>query len=287
MAAVLRDSRRGHSPVLRTAMQTVTSDDGTRIAYERHGDGPPLVLLHGDATGAFWEPIVPRFTDDYSVVVPDRRGRGASDDYDEHGLEREVEDVLAVLEDVDGEPTVFGHSFGGLQALEAARRTSVTVVVAYEPAILVGEYRATADLADRMEALLADGEREAAVRLHLREVMFGGDEDADLDAWLGEWPLWPQYVEWAEQTLRMDRAVERYELPNRLDVSAPGLVLTGTDGPSHLRDSARAVADALPDGRLVEFDGVSHAGPVEAPERVTAAVREFLVENTGSAASAE
>lgn len=268
-------------------MQTVTSADGTEIVFERRGDGPPLVLLHGDATRRYWDPIVPRFTTDYEVVIPDRRGRGESGDRDEHSLRREVEDVHAVLEEIDGEPVLFGHSFGGLQAIETARGTSVRALVAYEPAIIVGEYRERSNLADRIEARLEAGDREGAVELHLREVMFGGNEDADLDAWLEEWPLWPRYVEWAENVLRMDRAVERYELPDRLDVETPALVLTGTAGPSHLRESARATVDALPDGRLVEFDGVSHAGPVEAPDRVTAAVREFLGDVSADVPAAE
>jgi len=74
----------------------------------------------------------------------------------------------------------------------------------------------------------------------------------------------------------MNRAVERYELPARLDVGHPVLVLTGTDGPGFLRDSARAVHEALPHSRLVEFDGVSHSGPAEAPARVVGEIDAFL-----------
>lgn len=261
-------------------MQTVTSADGTEIAYERHGSGPPLVLLHGDTTREFWEPIVPRFTDEYTVVVPDRRGRGDSGDRDEYSLDREVEDTRAVLEAVDGDPILFGHSFGGLQAIEAARVDPVAALVAYEPAILVGEYRDQADLADQMQAKLDEGRRREAMRLHVAEVLFGGDVEADeLDRWLEEWPLWPEYVRFAENSIRQNRAIEAYSLPDALDVDAPTLLLTGTEGPSHLRDSVRAVDEALADSRLVEFEGVSHAGPAEASERVAAAVREFLAES--------
>ena len=100
----------------------------------------------------------------------------------------------------------------------------------------------------------------------------------DLDRWLDEWPAWPACVERVEKTLEMNRAVETYDLPDRLDVDAPALLLTGTEGPSHLRDDVHAVHKALPDSRLVEFDGVSHLGPVEAPDLVTAEVRDFLGE---------
>lgn len=267
-------------------MRTVTSTDGTRIAYERHGsDGGerPLLLLHGGGDRHFWDPIVPRFADDYTVVTPDRRGHGESGDRREYALEREVEDVRAVIEECDGEPILYGHSFGGLQAIEAARVEPVGAVVAYEPAILVGEYRERAEMAARMQARLDAGERREAMKLHLREVLFDGIEDDAFERWLDEWPAWPDVAADVETTIRMDREIERYRLTDTLNVDAPALVLSGTAGPSHLRESARAVRDALPDGHFVEFEGVGHLGPVEAVDRVTGEVRRFLREAVSAA----
>jgi pimeloyl-ACP methyl ester carboxylesterase len=261
-------------------MQTVTSADGTEIAYETHDEsgGPPLVLLHGGGTHRYWDPVVPQLVDDYALYLPDRRGRGASEDGDEYSLRKEVEDALAVVEAVDGDPALYGHSFGGLQAIEAAREANVSAVVAYEPAILVGDYRETAALADEMEAHLERGERREAMKRHLREVLHDEVSDAEFEAWLEEWEGWPDCVAHVELDYRMDRAVERYELPGTLAVDAPALLLTGSESPSHLRDSVRAVRDAIPDSRLVEFDGAGHNGPVTAVERVTPEVREFLAE---------
>jgi pimeloyl-ACP methyl ester carboxylesterase len=258
-------------------MQTVTSADGTRIAYEVHGEGPPLVLLHGGSTRQYWKPLLPAFTDDYTVVLPDRRGRGDSGDHDAYSIDREVEDVCAVVDAVDGEPAVFGHSFGGLQAIEAARVAPVAKVAAYEPAYLVGEYREQADLAARMQTHLDAGDRREAMKCHLREVIHGGDVD-DMDAWLAAWPPWPDCVEHVENAARMDRALETHRLPDTLDVDAPVLLLTGTEAPAHLRDSVRAVHDALPDSRLVEFEGVGHGGPTRIPRDVAAEVRAFVEE---------
>jgi len=256
-------------------MPTVTSPDGTRIAYERHGDGPPLVLLHGGLTRRYWDPLVPRFADDFTVVTPDRRGRGESGDTEPYSIEREVEDARAVVDAVDGEPVLFGHSFGGLQAVEAASVTPVAGVVAYEPAYLGDDYRETADLAARMQARLDAGEPEAATKLHLREVLHGDDID-DIDAWLDDWPVWPAPVDHVENTIRMNRALEGHPLPDSLDIDAPVLLLTGSEGPAHLRESVRAVHDALPDSRLVEFEGVGHSGPTEAPARTAEAVLDFV-----------
>ncbi|AZH24423.1 alpha/beta fold hydrolase [Haloplanus aerogenes] len=258
-------------------MPTVTSPDGTRIAYERHGDGPPLVLLHGGLTRRYWEPLVPQFAGDFTVVTPDRRGRGESDDTAPYSIEREVEDTRAVVDAVAETPVLFGHSFGGLQAIETARVASVEAVVAYEPAYLVDEYRETADLAARMQARLDAGEPAEATKLHLCEVLRDDIDDIDdIDAWLDEWPVWPAPVDHVENTIRMNRALENHPLPDSLDVDAPVLLLTGSEGPSHLRESVRAVHDALPDSRLVEFEGVGHSGPTEAPDRTVEAVRDFL-----------
>jgi pimeloyl-ACP methyl ester carboxylesterase len=264
-------------------MQTVTSADGTEIAYETHDDsgGLPLVLLHGGGTRRYWDPVVPRLAEEYTVVVPDRRGRGDSGDHETYSLRKEVEDTLAVVAAVDGDPALYGHSFGGLRAIETAREVPVAAVVAYEPAVLVGDYREESALADRMEAKLDAGDPEDAMRLHLREVLHGGDiGDEAFDAWLDEWPAWPEYAGFIESTLRMDRVIEEYRLPEPLDVGAPALMLTGSEGPQHLRDSVRAVDEALPDSRLVEFDGVGHNGPTAAADRVTPTVREFLAEQT-------
>jgi len=256
-------------------MQTVTSSDGTSIAYEEHGDGPPLVLLHGGSLPAYWQPIVPRVSDEFTVIVPSRRGHGESGDGDEYSLAQECEDVRAVIDAVDGTPILFGHSFGGLLAIETARIASVDGVIAYEPAVLVGEYRERAELAAQMQAHIDDGNRREAMRCYVREVIHGGEIE-HLEQWLAEWPPWPEIVGLAENIARMNREIEQYRLPDQFDIDTPVLLQTGTEGPPHLREGVRATHEALPESRLVEFDGVSHAGPVEAPARVTAEVRQFV-----------
>lgn len=261
-------------------MQTTQSADGTRVQYERRGDGRPLVLLHGGmAPREYWDPVVPHF-DEFGVVIPERPGFGTclddpakttADDV----LEREVEYVRVLVDAVDCEPVLLGHSYGALTAIEAATDAAVKAVVAYEPAVLPEDFRADADLADRMTSLIERGERREAVKRYVEQVLHP-DGIEDLDAWLAEWPVWPACVDLAEEVVRMNRAVERYELPDRLDVDAPTLVLSGTDGPDFLRESARNVHDALPHSRFVEFDGISHTGPAEAPVRLSAEVDAFL-----------
>lgn len=260
-------------------MQTVTAADGTRTEYEVHGEGPPLVLLYGGGGRRFWDPIVPAFSDDYTVVVPERRVHDA--DASTAGyIDREVADAEAVVEAVDGDPVVFGHSFGGLQAIETARVADVAAAVAYEPAYLVGEYREQADLASRMQERLDAGEAREAMKLHLKESIHGGDIE-DFEAWLDAWDGWPEAADGATHAVRMDRALERHEMADPLDADAPTLLLAGSDGPDHLRDSIRVAHDRLPHSRFVEFDGLGHLGPVTGPDRVVAAVRSFLRTHPG------
>jgi pimeloyl-ACP methyl ester carboxylesterase len=155
-------------------MQTTQTADGTAIEYERHGDGRPLILLHGGmAPPEYWQPVLPHF-EGYAAIVPQRPGFGTClDGPEETGpgdvLEREVAYVRALVDDVadpDAEPPVLlGHSFGALTAVETARALTtdgesdgIETVVAYEPAVLPEAFAEHADLADRMQARLDDGD---------------------------------------------------------------------------------------------------------------------------------
>jgi len=261
-------------------MQSTQSTAAVDVEFERHGDGQPLLLLHGGmAPVEYWGPVLPAF-DGYGAIVPQRPGFGTCLDSPaetsaDEVLDREVSYVAALAEAVDGDPILFGHSYGALTAIEAATETPVEAVIAYEPAVLPEEYRTEADLADRMASLIQNGKREEAVKRYIEQVLHPDGVD-DLDAWLAEWPVWPGCVDLVEEVVRMNRSVEQYRLPDRLDVDAPALVLSGTDGPDFLRRSARNVHDALPHSRFVELDGVSHSGPAEVPDLIAAEVDAFL-----------
>ena len=104
--------------------ETVTSEDGTKIAYWRSGQGPPVVLVHGTtADHSRWAPVLPEFEEHFSVCAIDRRGRGGSGDSEDYALEREFEDVASVVDSL-GEPAfLLGHSYGAVCALEASLLT--------------------------------------------------------------------------------------------------------------------------------------------------------------------
>lgn len=261
-------------------MVTTQSAPGIEIDYEQHGSGQPLVLLHGGmAPKEYWKPVIPHF-EKYAAIVPQRPGFGTClDDLEETAadevLDREVEYVRTLVDAVDGDPILFGHSYGALTAIEAATDTEVDAVIAYEPAVLPDEFRLEADLADRMAERIEENERRKAVKRYIEQVLHPNGID-NLDAWLADWPVWPDCVELAEEVVRMNRAVEQYQLPDRLAVDARVLVMAGTAGPDFLRESAHAIHEALPHSRLVEFDGISHSGPSEAPQQISAEVDAFL-----------
>jgi len=249
-------------------MERVPSADGTEIAYERLGSGTPMVCVHG--TGASSGPL--RFLaaafDSVGGIVVDRRGRGESGDADAHSLDSEVDDLLAVLDRVEA-TALFGHSFGGIVALEAARRTDrLERLVLYEPPVLGGDDGET--LAAELASLHEDGDGDAAIRRFFDEAV--GEDVDDM------WPTWETDAPPARTFVREVAAVEAYDLPTDLDLGVPTLLLYGEESPRHLRESTLAVGDALPDARLVELEGVGHVGNTQAPEQVAAAVGPFLRE---------
>src|ERR1700738_3359572 len=121
-------------------METITSKDETMIAYQSSGTGPPLELVHGPtADHTRWTPILPALERHFNVYALDRRGRGGSGDAEQYAIEREFEDIVALVNSIDEPVFLLGHSYGALCSLEAARRTAnVRKLVLYEPPIPTG-----------------------------------------------------------------------------------------------------------------------------------------------------
>ncbi|WP_458209737.1 alpha/beta fold hydrolase [Haladaptatus sp. NG-SE-30] len=252
-------------------VETVTSADGTAIAFERTGSGPPLVLVHGACdVHEFWDLTDVRsvFAEHFTVYAIDRRGRGESGDAAEYELEREAEDVAAVVDAIDDPVTLLGHSSGALYSLEAALRTdNLRNLIVNEPPIQVDDHEFDVEeVVAEMKRLLDDGENEQTLMLFLQaEANLTPDEiDVARSA-----PIWQDMVDAAHTLPREWQAIAEYEFDaSRFEnVTTPTLVLGGGASPSFYKAATEAVTDALPNSRLVRFDGQSHEPMNTAPDR--------------------
>jgi pimeloyl-ACP methyl ester carboxylesterase len=257
---------------------TVTSKDGTPIAYWRSGEGPPLVLVHGaTADHSRWAPVLPAFERHFSVCVVDRRGRGCRGDSEEYALEREFEDIAAVVDSI-GEPVnLLGHSYGAVCALEAALLTrNVRKLVLYEPGMNVtGEEIYPPGFIDRLDALLEVEDRDVVISTMFRDLVGMPQEEVE---YLQSLPAWQERVKAAHTVPRELRADEAYRFdPERFgDLMVPTLMLEGSDSPAFLKAADKAVDETLPNCRIVVMPGQGHAAMDTGTDLFTTEVLRFL-----------
>ncbi|AQS67418.1 alpha/beta fold hydrolase [Streptomyces pactum] len=236
------------------------SRDGTRIAYESTGRGPAVVLVSGAmSTGAAVAPLAAELSDRFEVTVYDRRGRGASGDTAPFAVEREVEDLAALIEAVGGEASLYGVSSGGALVLRAAASgLPVARVAVYEVPYAMDDAaaRAAAEYTGRLAEALGQGRRGDAVELFLRltglgEEMIRGARQSPM--WAGMESLAPSLA--YDDAAMGDSRVPRSELAS---VTAPLLALAGGASPEWMREAARAIAEAAPRGTYRTLEGQSH-----------------------------
>src|SRR5262245_58098895 len=238
-------------------MKTVTSKDGTTIAYDQTGTGPPLVLVDGALNSRVFGlngPLAAILADRFTVVTYDRRGRGDSGDTPPYAVQREIEDLAAVIDATGGPAYVYGISSGAGLALETACAVpaKVSKLALYEPPFVVDDTRPPVpdDAIRQVTDLLARNRRGAAVKLFLRE-------DAQVPvAFVTLMPLMPAWgkLKAAAHTLPHDLMIMdggqrgRPLQPGRwAPLTAPTLVMAGGKSPAWLQNAARALAEALPD----------------------------------------
>ena len=253
----------------------VVSRDGTSIATWRSGEGPPLVLIHGAAADHHrWAPVLPALEERFSVFAIDRRGRGQSGDADDYALEREFEDVVAVVESAGGAVNVLGHSYGGMCALEAALLTDrIRKLVLYEPPM--GFLASPPHVVDQLQALLAAGRRDELLAFFMQEVAGLPTDQVQL---MRSQPAWDARLDAADTIPREERASREYvfDQGRYRDLNVPTLFLQGGDSPDPFKAAGEAVRAALPDCRVVVMPGQRHAAMDTGTDLFTAEVLSFL-----------
>ncbi len=262
----------------------VQSRDGTRIACSITGQGPPLVLVHGGfADHSRWGPVIPALSERFTVYSVDRRGRGESGDSKEYSIEREFEDIAAVVDSIPAPVNLLGHSYGGRCCLEAALRTrNIRKLILYEPA---GGGALPTMLIARIQTYVEAGDRERAVLTFMTEGLRMPSEQIEKARSL---PSWKARLAAVHTVPRELDAVKLYVFsPGRFaNFDIPTLVLTGSESPSFIKEATKAVHEALQNSRIVVMAGEGHAAgglPGPGAQIFATEVIKFLVTSNGEA----
>lgn len=253
------------------------SKDGTTIACVVSGSGPPLVVVHGTSGDATrWSAVIEALGEHFTVHAMHRRGRGESTDAEPYAIEREAEDIVAVVESLGSRVALLGHSFGAMCSLEALLRTrAVARVMLYEPPLPSGSPVYPAGLADKIEALLAAGDREGAVTTYFRDVFLLTPPAL---AMVRGMPSWQARVDAAHTLPREIRATDRWIWdPARFaSVDVPSRVLVGGASIPIVQEMMRTLAAGLPGTELVALPGQQHVAMDTAPSLFVREVVAFL-----------
>lgn len=270
---------------MKSTVDAVTSADGTRIALERTGKGPAVILIAGAYNDrSTVAGVAGTLSSQFTAVAYDRRGRGDSGDNTASDVvksrERECEDLAAVIDQVGGRASLFGHSSGGVLALEAAvarKDLGIERLVVYEPAYIadgIGPHLGP-DILDRMQALASEGRRDDAVVLFQTEViglppqMVEGVRKTDVWRWLTA----------LAHTLPCDLTLcdPDHALPAaRLGkIGVPTLAIAGGKSPDWMHVSSQGVARSVQKGRYLELEGQDHS-VLNQPEALRSVLTDFL-----------
>jgi pimeloyl-ACP methyl ester carboxylesterase len=256
-------------------VDTVVSRDGTTIAFDRLGEGPPVVLVCGGSVERTSNAqLAQLLAADFTVINYDRRGRGDSGDTQPYAIEREVEDIEAVIEAAGGAANVWGSSSGAALALiAAASGLPVTKLALWEPPFVPDEFpRPPEDQVAQYERMVAEGRRGDAVEYFMSKVV---GMPPEFVAEARTQPFW-ESQEALAHTLAYDaRIMSDYRVPadRAASVTVPTLVIAGGADMPWMRETAQALADALPAGQARFLDGQGHD---VAPEVLAPVLKDFF-----------
>ena len=244
------------------------------------GTGPALVMVHGSiADHTTFEPFVAVLRHHFTTYCMDRRGFGASGDTADYSIERDFDDVAAVVDAVaartGGPVALWGHSYGANCAMGAATLTgNVHHLVLYEPSLGLPYPPGSIE---RIEAALARGDHDAAIVAVLVDILEMTDDE--IDAFRAS-PLWPIRLAAAPTIPRECHAEKDWVYqPGQFDrITAPTLMLTGSDSVPTVTEATTRAAAAIPNARIHTLDGHGHFAHKTDPAMVTTLIQQFIAE---------
>lgn len=263
---------------------TLTTPDGTELAYTRTGTGPAIVFVHGSiAAGDQWQPVTELLAEDYTCLVHDRRGRAHTRESEasvaDYGIDTELADIAAMLEIAGPGAHLLGHSYGAVCALEFALRHELPGhLIAFEPPLPVTGPVAGETL-PRYRQAIAEGDPDAALALALREIVRSPEPAVD---GLRNSPAWPALSAlahtWTRELEVIDSlgtdatSIERFAALSGRPVD----ILLGTATTRPHIDAAQRLHEVIAGSRLQEMAGLDHFGHVAAPAVVAKHIRAAL-----------
>jgi pimeloyl-ACP methyl ester carboxylesterase len=262
-------------------IEKTTSADGTPIAFERSGEGPALVLV-GGAWNDRHSPaeLADALSGSFTVYRYDRRGRGDSGFTEPYAVEREIEDLHAVIEAAGGSVYAFGHSSGGALALEAtASGASVSRLAIYEAPYITDATRPPLpdDYIEHLEELIAAGKRREVFEYFMTVAVGMPAEMVQpmLDSPMVDSMLSLAHTIPYDGRVMLRGSMDGQALPVRwrAAVTVPTLVMDGGNSPAWIRNSARGLVGILPDVQYRTLEGQDHGA---APEALAPVLADFL-----------
>lgn len=241
-------------------IREVPSTDGVAIGWEQSGDGPPLVLVHGGtADRTRWALVLPGLEEHFTVASMDRRGRGLSGDSAEYSIEREYEDIAAVVDSFHEPAHLLGHSYGAAVALNATHLTkNIRSLVIYEGGGPTEQDTLPREPIALFEELIRAEKRDEALVVFMRDVVGLPSSQVDI---LRSLPAWQGRIAAAHTLVREIQAVQTYEFDQRKFERwiTPTLILLGGDSPDTAKREAEALLDAIPRSRIAVLPSQQHA----------------------------
>ena len=246
-------------------MNTVISKDGTRIAYNKTGSGPVVILVDGAFCSKDFGPmpkIAALLAEKFTVIAYDRRARGESGDTQPYAIEREIEDIDAIIKVAGGSAGLFGISSGAILCIKAvAFGLNIHKLALLEPPFVGNkDGKRPIDATEQLTKMIAEGEKAKAVKFYLTKVI---GVPAVFAFILKLTPNWPKMKAIAN-SLPYDAAVcGDFNLPTAQTaaIKIPALVIDSTKSPGFLRNAVEATAKALSNGSRLSLNGKVHDVP--------------------------